>query len=427
MNASREIGIRWVGLALMLAAPLCGAQGAEDAVRKRLAEMKGDDDQAAMVAEMELMTMGDKALEPLKKIIDDAKDAERAEAMKVYPKALEKAGRLTRVSLNLERATFEDAAAEMNRQCPSLKIEGEKFPAKITLHRDKVPYALALAEICQSVDGSINPDSEEMLQIWREPGSKDRPISEDWGSVMILNDLSWKKRVAFEETKRSGPELWIEMSVLLDPKLDSYMGGILRDVEAIDETGARLDARSYSYTGSVRGFVQRRDFVFPLSRESKKLARLSGKMGEYAGYDAQTWDIGDASKAGGAAHDFGTIRLEIEKTEASGGELKIRGKLSGVPRAPVLRLDNDDIYQVMKEMLSRGITFESADGKGKGTNCEVSQIFTSPLSRLCQCEFELNLKSESGKTPVGATLKATLPRKFGDVWFGFDFKDIELP
>jgi hypothetical protein len=167
-----------------------------------------------------------------------------------------------------------------------------------------------------------------------------------------------------------------------------------------------------------------------LSPQSKKLVSLAGKLNEYVGYDPEIWVIGDALKAGGSSHVFGTVKLQITQTSIAGNELRVAGKLSGVPRPPVFRLDNGYIYHVLRELAGRGITFESADGTEKGamTWIEVKEIVAPMVAGGgCGCEFSLILKNDMGKMPAGPRLKATLPRKFSEIPVQFEFKDIELP
>lgn len=428
---------KWIGFAAALifaASCECMGQEQDDKVRSRLLEMKGDDDQAAMVAEMELAAMGEKALAPLKKIVDDEKDPNRAEAARVYPLALERAGRLTRVSLDFDDAQLPDVVEALNRQCKMhvMDVNNPGVNTKITLHREKVPYARALAEICQMVDGTLEYDySTGKSRIWREVGTKNRPISEDWGNVVILDGVNWRNTLVYGEGKRNEPRLEINLKVILDPGMHTLEGGVFKDVQAIDEAGKPLKfsgSNNVSYDGNSMGILKNRTLTFSVQEGPKKIAILKGKMMEWVGYDKENWEIGDVKKAGGTSHDFGTMKLEIKSAELSGANLNIRVSFSGIPNPPAFASGGQVNHQMVFDMLNKGLKVSSdgADNIWHIASTRYNDIKPTQGGLFYQVDVTLTLTNPKGKADDQVKMNVTLPKKFDEAWIGFEFKDIDL-
>jgi hypothetical protein len=426
---------RWVcilAVILMMPSGVCLAQDQDESVRRRLREMKSDDD-PAQVAEMELIAMGDKAVVPLKKIIDDAKDSERAEAIRIYPAVLEKAGLLTRVSLDLNDAPIKEAIAALNAQASGdlFEINSSMSSRRMTIRREKVPYALALAEICQKTDTDLHSQyATRKVTLFDSPGSRNRPVLEDWGTVMLIDQIIWEGRVVYGEGAVRSPKLTVVLEELVDPKRRMIFGGYFKNIVATGENGEKVEFTNAGQPEADQmpwSIAKQYGLAFKPDRNLTKLSRLSGEMMEYDGYDLETWTISDPSKAAGLTHEFGPIKMKILTATVRTGVCRIEGSWTGIPRPTI---DEGNQYQSMTlfQLGRHGFMAESDDGKGVWSTPGAS-VSTGGLAEdsSYRGNFEVEFTNTRGQPGKGLSVKATMPRKFIEAWTKFDFKDIELP
>jgi hypothetical protein len=419
---------------LMTSSVVCLAQDPDEGVRRRLKEMKGNNDQGAQVAEMELAAMGEKAVGPLKKIIDDEKDSERAEAMKAYPRALEKAGLLTLVSLDFDNAKFTDVIAELNKQCKTrvIDVANSAINTKITIHREKVPYCRALAEICQRVDGTLNIDYPPPKEIIvREAGTRNRPISEDWGNVVILDGSNWRSMVTYDDMTRTGPNLELNLKLILDPAIQAIGVGEFRDVQATNDLGKTLKpypSGTPFYDANSWSMVKSGALTFRDPEGSKKIASLKGKTMQWIGYDLETWEIDDAKKAQGSSHDFGTIKLTFKSMEINAGNLIVIAAMSGVPKPPGFAIGVREYRQIFSSLIKNGFkcAYEGGDSSLYLNSVSFNEIQPMEGGLFYQGEGTFKLMYPMKKADEKVKLTFSLPRKFEELGVGFEFKDIDL-
>lgn len=406
--------------------------GQENGIRRRLQEMKGDDDQLAQVAELELLAMGGKAVEPLEKILEAGEgDGDYAEARRIFPKVLEKSGRLTPVTVHFKNADLRDVVKEFNAQNPKWNLlvgQWKLLPMSVTMDLERVPYNVAVMELGRRIEGATDDGALRRLRFSESKAV--RPTTAEWGNVVILDSVDYVRTMDYEMGTRSEAKLSATLKVMMDPGIKALYGGVFKDLEGVDENGRKLTfgKKAMDSVDYLTPILMHHDLSIEIPDwDLKKIARLKGKVYERVGTDFESWTIEDIAKAAGMSRQIGDVKMTVKEA----------GMLDAYQARIVLSLTiPTPVDPEVGEEISRNIPFILMDG-AISAESEIAQTPWRVNAQGCQTNVQVGderkvdyiciLANATAIPPRDLKIKVTIPSKMSGIWVGFDFKDVELP
>lgn len=339
----------------------------------------------------------------------------------------------TRVTLNLEGVSAEEAMAELgkigNIDFHSDNPQSWGSTDLVFLNVKDRPYWSTVLEVCRQakINLEMYQYGSDKQQVRVFPGQNlqigQAPTCEVGNSLLVLQSESRNYNLSFQSPEQVHTQVAINGVLMLDPKLRLTSSNVTPRIStAVDENGVSLalpDNNNVMYGGQQGGtFIQTYFNLGYPANAGRKLAKVAGTLRMSAVVKEEVWEIKDILNAKPQTHEtaIGTITIKSVKPRGAGMdgyEMKLNIKAKSTGAAKGRRNQNDyqstwGMVQRIELLTAEGTKFSFAGGGG-GDDWQV--YFNAP---------------QNTKTPP-TTLKWNVPLEIKEVEEPFEFKDLPIP
>ena len=304
-------------LFLTLTTPLLSAPTTRptDEIPTLLRQLSHDDWKVRQKAQERLVSIGEPAVEPLKRALRETKDPEARTLAEAALRQIAENDRTgpTLIKLHLKDAPLQTALEELSKQA---KVDVGLWPpnlvqhvaAKVTIDAEREPFWMVMRTLCEQTGLGLERagQRDRITLVQRsEPWSR-RPYTTHGVFMIVANTLQRHHSVDFAVPDRISTSFNLHFHCLVDPKARAVQGSTMVQIdEAVDERGnslapppSRFAAQSMSSPGWGSNWMWDHHAQLQYRPDmGKRIAHLRGSVRYLVQEKTDVWEIEDIVNA----------------------------------------------------------------------------------------------------------------------------------